>query len=123
MDKKKILVVEDETDVQKILQENLRGAGYEVISATNGVEGVKAAHSEHPDLILMDVIMPVKDGITAIKEIRQDDWGKNVPIVVLTNLSDGERSDLVSEFGVKDYLVKADWDLHEVVTKIKEMLA
>jgi len=123
MDKKKILVVEDETDIQKILQENLRGAGYDVISATNGVDGVKAALAEHPDLILMDVIMPVKDGISAIKEIRRDDWGKNVPIVVLTNLSDGERANLVSDFGVKDYLVKADWDLHEVVAKIKEMLA
>ncbi len=123
MPKRKILIVEDETDVQKILTENLKQAGYQVVNATNGEKGVKAALQEHPDLILMDIIMPVKDGMTALKEIRRDAWGKNVPVIVLTNLSDGDRSETADNLGVQDYLVKADWDLREVVEKVKQMLS
>lgn len=119
---KKVLIIEDEADIQKILSDNLTKAGYEVVSATNGQAGLEAALQNHPDLILLDIIMPVMDGMTALEKIREDEWGKGVPVIILTNLSDGTKAMDAKTSGVYDYLVKADWDLKDVVQKINEKL-
>lgn len=126
-DKKiKILIVEDEPVVGKVYAEELRDQGYQVITAVNGQEGLDTALSEKPDLILLDILMPIMDGLTMMGKLRETNlYGKEVPIILLTNLSANEES--IIESVVKNepayYLVKSDWDLSAVVEKIKERLA
>lgn len=118
----KVLIVEDELILLQALTEKLKAEHFEVVGARNGQEGLDKALAEHPDLILLDIVMPVMDGMTMLTKVRTDDWGKNVPVIILTNLSGGEQvSDALGK-GVYDYLVKSDWTLDELAQKIKERL-
>lgn len=123
MSKQTILVVEDEKSIRGAIVDILQIENYDTLEASNGKEGVETALSKHPDLILLDLIMPEMDGMTALKNIRQDSWGANVPVIILTNLS--ATSEPLVEDMVRDkplfYLVKSDWKLHDVVTKIQEV--
>lgn len=118
----KILIVEDEEQLVRILSDKLSGEGFSVLTATDGDEGVKVALSQHPDLILLDLLMPKTDGIAALEKIRADAWGKNVPVLVLTNMSDVSKMESAVHLQVSGYLVKADWKLEDVVAKIREIL-
>ena len=119
---KKILIVEDEQDLRQTLVDKLTREGFDVLEAKNGEEGLKAALKEHPDLILLDIIMPVMDGMTMMKKIREDEWGRGVPVIMLTNLSDIERVSEAVESGIYEYLVKSDWKIEDVVKKVKKKL-
>jgi len=118
---KKILIVEDDSVLSWVLIKKFNKEGFDVLRAKNGEEGLDVALKEHPDLILLDIIMPKMDGITVLKRLRVHQWGSSVPVILLTNLSsvtvDQEVQDDVSE-----YLVKADWDIGEVVKKVKAEL-
>lgn len=120
---KKILIVEDEEDIRQALAAELRIAGFTVFEARNGKEGLQNAVQKKPDLILLDIVMPVMDGMTMMKALRKDAWGKNAAIILLTNLS---ANDKIIEGIVSDeplyYLVKSDWKIGNVVAKIKESL-
>lgn len=121
---KTILIVEDEKILQKTLADNLRAEKFLPIEAKNGREGVKLALSKHPDLILLDLLMPEMDGMTALKKIRQDTWGANVPVIILTNLSATDEKlveDMVTQKPIH-YLVKSDFKIDDVIKKIKEIL-
>lgn len=105
------------------LTDKLKNQGFKVINASDGEEGVKKALDEHPDLVVLDIIMPKMDGMTAMEKIREDkDWGKDVPIVMLTNLSDPEKISEAAKYNVFDFLVKTDWRLDDVVDFIKQKL-
>jgi DNA-binding response OmpR family regulator len=119
---KKILIIEDETSLIEVLANKITSEGFEVIKASNGEEGLETALSSHPDLILLDIIMPKMDGITMLTKLREDAWGRNVPVVILTNLSDNEIVARSIQNGVYDYLVKADWNIEDLVVKIKQKL-
>lgn len=119
---KKILIVEDEPSLIKALEEKLHQAGFETISAKNGEEGLSLAMSDKPDCILLDIIMPRMDGMTMLKELRKNDWGKNALVIMLTNLSDGEYAHSAAESGAYDFLVKTDWKIGDVIDKIKEKI-
>ncbi len=122
-DKKTILIVEDEELMIVPLTDKLKNQGFKVINASDGEEGVEKALAEHPDLVVLDIIMPKMDGMTAMKKIREDeDWGKDVPIVMLTNLSDPEKISEAAKYNVFDFLVKTDWKLDDVVDFIKQKL-
>lgn len=116
---KKILIVEDESEIQRVLTDRLLQEGFEVINATNGEAAVAAAHKHEPDLILLDIIMPVMDGITALKKIRDQASGKQAQLIILTNLNPGSKSFPLPVGEKYDYLVKSDWKLEDVVKKIK----
>ena len=120
---KTILVVEDETPLARVLKERLAREGFRVLVAYNGKEGLEVALEEHPDLLLLDIVMPVMDGMTMIKELRKDEWGKDAQVILLTNLCDNLKISESMETGVHDYLVKSDWTLEEIVKKINEKLA
>jgi len=120
--KKKILIVEDEPKLLKAISEKLEREGFEVLRAVNGQEGVNIALDQHPDMILLDIIMPIMDGITALNNIRDDAWGKDVPIMMLTNLSGGVEVSKCIQRGVHDYLVKSDWKLSDVVKEINKRI-
>jgi len=121
---KTILIVEDERSLREAVRDVLILKNFSVLEAKNGREGLEMALSLHPDLILLDQIMPEMDGMSALKKIRADKWGTNVPVILLTNLS-GTNEQLVD--GVTEYnpalnLIKSDWKIHDVVDKIESIL-
>lgn len=120
---KKILIVEDETSLRNALRDKLILEGFVVLEAKNGEEGLDVALRNHPDLILLDIIMPKMDGLTMLKKLREDVWGKNTKVILLTNLSDNEKVSEALLRGSYDYLVKSDWKIGDVVAKIRARLS
>ena len=117
-----VLVVEDEAILRGLLLTTLRMDGLIVHEAENGREGLDAALELHPQLILLDVIMPGMNGMDMLKELRRDEWGQSASVVLLTNLGETESIENARKFGVENYLVKSDWSLDELSLKIKELL-
>ena len=120
---KKVLVVDDELAYVKLLSEKL-SEKYKVFSAANGEKGLEICKKEHPDLILLDINMPVMDGMTMLSELRKDDYGKTVSVIFLTNLEPS--LDIVQNV-VKDqptlFVVKSDTSLQDLIKKVDSMLA
>lgn len=121
-EQKRILIIEDEKPIAQALNENLRGEGYVLITTTNGVEGLSVAKTLHPHLILLDLILPGKDGITVLRELRQDEWGKNADVLILTNLSDPDSETQAVELNALDYVLKAETSIKEFANRVKEIL-
>lgn len=90
--------------------------------AKNGEEGLEKAISEQPDLILLDIVMPKMDGVTMLKELRSAKASMDIPVIVLSNLTDAANTAEMVDSGVKDYLVKSDWKLEDVIKRIKQVL-
>lgn len=120
--KVKVLIVEDEEILLTALSEELKQQGFNIVGAKDGVEGVAMAAKELPDLILLDLVMPRMDGISALKEIKAKPETKDIPVVILTNLSDYDKVSDALSLGAMDYLVKANYRLEELVSKIKTVL-
>lgn len=120
--KKKILIVDDEESIVEALSSHLKKEGFDISVAVNGKEGLEKALSEHPDLILLDIMMPVMNGIEMFKELRKDEWGKTVNIILLTILDDLQKMHEAIEHDISDYLMKPDWKMEDVSKRIKEKL-
>ena len=120
--KKKILIVEDSKLLQAVVQDALQSAGFEVYQADNGLLGLETAKHIHPDLILLDVMMPVMDGLTMYQQLRQDDWGKTVPVIMLTGAEETRVMSWINTLGL-DYFKKEGWMMDEVVAHVKSKLA
>ena len=120
--KNKILIVEDDLELLEVLKKKFAMEKFEVLEAINGKTGLGEAFQHHPDLILLDIVMPVMDGMTMLKKLRADSWGKNVFVILLTNLSDESKVAEAMQHSVFDYLVKADWKIDDVVKKVRERL-
>lgn len=118
----KILFVEDEPTLQKTLSDVLAKEGYEIKTASDGEEGLVSAKEFKPDIILLDLILPKKDGFAVLKELKADEELKYTPVIVLTNLEGTADVEKVLELGATTYLVKANYDLNEVVAKVKQAL-
>lgn len=121
--KNTILIVEDEIDLRQLLKKKLSNEGFNILEADNGEMGLQTALSQHPDIILLDIIMPIMDGLSMLKELRQNEWGKGVTVIILSNLSEAEKVDAGMQKNVYDYLVKSDWEPDDIVNLIKEKLA
>jgi two-component system alkaline phosphatase synthesis response regulator PhoP len=117
-----LLIVEDEAPMLEILSDRSVRAGFRVLQAKNGEEGIAAALLHHPDCILLDIRMPVMDGITMLKKRRADAWGEHVPVVILTNVNESEKVDQVLRNKAYDYLVKSDWTADEIIARVKARL-
>ncbi len=115
-----ILIVEDELSLRNILQDKLTREGFKVLAAKNGKEGLDVALSEHPDLILLDIDLPIMDGVATLKGIRADPWGKIARVIMLTNSSDYKSVADTLELGSYDYLIKSDWKLDDLMTIVHE---
>ena len=122
MKKKKVLVVEDDATLRQALTEFLEADEFSVVSATDGEEAINLTKNNNPDIILLDIILPKKDGFDVIREIKADDSIKDIPIVLLTNLGSLSDIEKALALGATTYLVKGDYQLKEVVDKIKEIL-
>lgn len=102
----KLLFVEDNLDIRRLLVKRLKRRGFEIIEADNGEEGILKARSERPDLILMDMAMPVMDGLEATSRIRQEEGIGSIPIIALTAFSDDGKREAAMEAGCVDYVTK-----------------
>ena len=119
---KKILVIEDEATLQKALNEVLSNEGYKVVSSLDGLKGLELAQEEKPDLILLDIILPKMDGFEVLKRIKKDDKISQIPVIILTNLSDISDIQKALDLGATTYLVKADFHIEDVLKKIEKIL-
>ncbi len=122
-----LLVVEDEVILLNALKDRLVTEGFEVLTAADGGEGLKLALANHPNLILLDLLMPKIDGLTMLKNLQKDAWGAKAEVIILTNVKDmtteGQKLNIGLTFNRHyDYLLKIDWSLDEVVAKIKQKL-
>lgn len=118
----KILLIEDEEALQKSLSKTLEMEGFNVINAYNGKTGLELALKEKPDLILLDLILPQMDGFEVLRELKKSPETKNISIIILTNLEQIQSVEKTIEFGPLNYLIKANYNLEEIVAKIKEVL-
>ncbi len=121
-DKQIILIVEDEKSYRTIFSKRLIEEGYDVLEAENGEEGLKVALEKKPDLILLDLEMPVMDGIDMLGKLREDAWGKDAEVVILTNISDNEKLAEAIKHHTFVYLVKTDMTIDELVAKVKQTI-
>ena len=119
-----ILVVEDEKSLREALIDMLTMKNFMTIEAKNGREGVELALLKHPDLILLDIIMPEMDGLATLKKIREDKWGVNTPVIILTNLNTVKDQLMDDKVANKPtyYLIKSNWKLLDIVKKIEKIL-
>ncbi len=121
-DKKIILLVEDDAFVSDIYQTKLKQEGYQVEVAENGLEALKIMQKVTPHLILLDVVMPYMDGMEVLKKLKENENWKNIPVVLLTNLSEKEKVEEGLSTGAIDYLIKSHFTPSEVVDKIKSLI-
>ncbi|MBI2024212.1 response regulator [Candidatus Giovannonibacteria bacterium] len=120
---KKVLIIEDEVPLLKILTQELSSKTTKTYGASNGKEGLAIAFREHPDLILLDLLMPEMDGITFLKKLREDKWGKGASVLILTNLEgDVEKTLTAIEKGVFEFLVKTRWSLRNLKKMVESKL-
>lgn len=119
---KKILFIEDEAALQEAFGDVLKQAGYNVISALDGEAGLRLAKSEKPDLIMLDLMLPKIHGFEVLEKLKQDPGTKDIPVIVLTNLEKVEDVDKAIELGAKTYLVKMQYNLEEVIEKVKKTI-
>lgn len=122
MENKKVLIVEDDLFILNMYVTKLKSEGFAVDSAEDGMSAIQMAKKNVPDIILLDIIMPVVDGFETLAQIKKDDKLKDVPIILLTNLSQKPNIEKGLKMGAVDYIIKAHFTPSEVVEKIKKVL-
>lgn len=118
---KKILIAEDEDILLNVLKDRFEAEGWEVSTARDGEETMEAIKKSRPDVVLLDLLMPKKDGFEVLKEVRSNPEYKNLPIiVVLSNLGSDEDIKKALALGANDYFVKTQHPMSEIVEKVKK---
>jgi len=115
----RVLIIEDEIDIREAIAEAITEAGFIVTTAENGATGLQKALTEHPDLILLDIVMPIMDGHEVLKKLRQDAWGKQARVVMLTSMDDVKNIATAHEGVIADYIIKAHSSLDDIVKKVR----
>lgn len=119
---KKILIVEDEMYLRIPLAEQFKAEGFVVFEGKNGLEGLEKALAEHPDIIVLDVMMPKMSGTEMFEKLRENEWGKSVPVLILTNSVERDFVKDILGDNMPEYMVKSDWDIADIVKKVKQKL-
>ena len=119
---KKILIIEDEEILTDLLEKKLTQVGYEVSIAENGAEGIKQIERSIPDLILLDIVMPKMGGFEVMKELQKRKEFAKIPIIIISNSGQPVELDLAQKLGVKDWLIKTDFDPQEVLDKVTKQI-
>jgi len=121
-DKKRIIIIEDDDMILAMYKTKLEQDGYEVITATNGIDGIEVSSKNKADIILLDIIMPGLDGFSVLEDLRKNKGITKTPIVLLTNLGTEEDKEKGQELGAAGYLVKASLTPAQVSAEIKKYL-
>ena len=122
MNKGKILFIDDDNFLRKVYDSELRENGYEVILAADGKEGVNKAKLEKPDLIILDMILPIMNGFEVLTTLKNNNETNSIPVIILSNLGQDIDKKKGIDLGAVDYLVKDDTTLNIIVSKINEYL-
>jgi DNA-binding response OmpR family regulator len=117
-----ILVIDDDALLLGSVVDALQAAGYTVLQAKNGKEGLETALKEHPDLILTDNLMPIVNGVDMVTGLRKDNWGKQVPAIIMTNMYTADMLNESLQAGVTDYVMKSDLNLQKIVDLVRGRL-
>lgn len=118
----KIAIIEDDPTINQMYRMKFEAAGFDVQLASDGQRGVSLVEAFRPDLILLDMQMPVMTGHQALAQIRAADWGKDIPVIILTNMGEEESPKELRDLGIESYIVKADLTPSQVVERVKETL-
>jgi two-component system response regulator VicR len=119
----KIAIIEDDIVIAQMYRMKFEAEGFTVETAENGKTGVELVEKMRPDIILLDIRMPQMNGDEALKKIRAADWGKKIPVLVLTNLGEEEAPEGLKALGIHSYIVKADFTPRQVTERVKQALA
>ncbi|MDX1535342.1 MAG: response regulator [Candidatus Spechtbacterales bacterium] len=117
---KKILFIEDEPALQETLTTMLKSGGYEVVSALDGEKGIEFAEKEKPDLIVLDLVLPKKDGFVILEHLKDNEETKNIDVIVLTNLEGAYDIERALNLGAMTYLVKTNHTPEDILKKINK---
>jgi|JI10StandDraft_1071094.scaffolds.fasta_scaffold27629_7 DNA-binding response OmpR family regulator len=117
-----ILIVDDEKDLRDALGTALRQAGFTVLEALDGPQGLQLAELEKPDLILLDIMMPNMSGHQVLREIRMKPWGMRMKVILLTNSDDPANISQGAELKSNDYIIKSQTSLEDIIKKVKQHL-
>jgi len=120
--KKKILIAEDDSFISEIYKTNLENAGFEIIIAENGPEAVNIPKEIKPNLILLDLLLPVLNGFEILEKLKKNPETSNIPVIILSNLSQKEDIEKAKSLGAIDYIVKSETSSKEIVKRLKEIL-
>jgi len=118
----RIAIIEDDSTISQMYRMKFEADGFEVQLANNGKRGVALIQAFSPDLILLDLQMPEMGGAEALQIIRSHDWGKTIPVIILTNLGEEEAPKEIRSLGIESYIVKADLTPRQVVGRVREAL-
>lgn len=118
----KILIVDDDAFILDMYVIKFREKGYDVVIAKNGQEALDQAEAHHPDVILLDVIMPVMDGFEVLQKLKTGTTTKDIPVIMLTNLGQKEDVERGMKLGAVDYIIKAHFTPSEAVEKVSSFL-
>ena len=119
MDKKKVLIIDDEQDMVKVVKTRLEASGYETASAKDGLEGLEKADKENPDLILLDIKMAQMDGYTTLCKLKHEKKTESIPVIILTGYE--KMKDMFGLEGAADYIVKP-FDSQDLLLRISRAL-
>lgn len=120
---KKIAIIEDDEAISQMYGFKFKAEGFEVESAENGIKGLELIEKMKPDIILLDIMMPEMNGDEMLAKMRKTEWGSKIKVVVLTNLGEEEIPESVSELGVLDIIVKAQYTPTQVIELVKKLLS
>jgi DNA-binding response OmpR family regulator len=121
-DKKKVLIIEDDPHISKVYVIKLGQEGFDAIQAMDGEEGLNKMAEVKPDLVMLDLMLPKKDGFWVMQEMSKKPEIANTPVVVLSNLGQEQDKERAYQLGAKDYMVKADNPIKEVIDRVKKLL-
>lgn len=119
--KRKILIIEDEIILSDLLAKKLKGLGFEVAQAFDGLEGIKMLKEFNPNLLLLDIVMPKLDGFQVMKKIKEENLHP-IPIIIISNSGQKVELDKAKEMGASDFIIKAEINPEEVVEKVNKLL-
>lgn len=119
----KIAIIEDDQAISQMYRFKFEAEGYSVETAENGKLGLKLAESFKPDIILLDLMMPEMTGDNMLELLRANDWGKDIKVIILTNMGEQEVPGKVRDLGVLDVILKADMTPRQVAELVKKQLA
>ena len=120
--KKRVLIVDDEADIREAMADYLEQNGYRVSQAADGAVGLELALKEQPDVILLDLMMPVMDGHAMLDKLRQDLWGRNAKVVIMSAMDDVTNIGSAYQTGITEYIIKSNASLEELAKKVREIL-
>lgn len=119
----KIAIIEDDSVINQMYRMKFEAAGFEVATASDGEAGVATVKKFQPEIILLDLQMPRMGGAEALDVIRKSDWGKDIPVIILTNLGEEEAPKELKKLNIHSYIVKAELTPSQVVSRVKDALS